>query len=565
MEVDDNDQAKHLADSYDRLIQKVTNSDEKLRATGLLDDEFNKQVDQLNQFCIQVLSYAHEYDFDSSHPYNGFRTFVKIVDKYFERVASLVPTNSCKLPLKSVKAHLDYLPLLTHQVESLKIFRQLKDVKEDDLESQLQIELKIQSHQLKLTEKQLEPFFSPLTSGFWLPKSIADFMNKGMVRKAVLIYYPLHQAIPALFSTKKTTKLAVDKAVNGSIAEVDREKKLWAKMMSLKPPKNATVTVFNLTKRQNSFIIDSEAKKVVLNENQGQLKNNKSIKLVIVKPKERKSDQVIYHLHGGGWVLGKPEVYFGPMEVWIAEIGATIISIDYSLAPDEIYPVALQEITDTYIWLDNLMNKKESNEQLDFVPSDILVTGDSAGGNLTLSLAIVLAEIIKLSPGAVKLPKALAPLYPAVSPALPYLSASGVLMDVLCSWRLKFPSVYLAKDIVDPKISYLNGKNNPFFKDEAKCREIYMRFNRDRKSDPILHIFTYQSFDLLKDVPLYIQAAEFDALLDDAITVAKLWKGKVVLDVLPDVVHAFSLLRKMSPECKKADQLVVQRMKEALT
>lgn len=559
---------KSIDHLHDDLIDKV--NQEKSRAPGLLDDQLVNNLGQLRDFCFEVLSFAHEYDYSPLHPYNGFRSFVKTIRRYFEKLDELFQPNvtsvARKLPLDLVRAYVDYMPLMMHQVESLKMIRELKDVKPDDTEASLAIELKIQSHQLKIGVKEFEPFFSTLVCGFWLPKSVVNVANNTAMRSAVLFHFPVSQSIPAMFNKKKLEKLVADKAINGSVCEISREVKIFSWLMSSKQPPNATVNVFTLEHRQNAWLIDRDEKKLILNEKPDEIKNTKPIRVVVVRPKECVSDRVIYHIHGGGWVLGKPEMYFGVFKNWISELGVTIVSVDYSLAPAEIYPVALQEITDVYMWLSDSIKNNEILEPLGFVPTELMVTGDSAGGNFTLSLAIVLAEIRKLSPQAVKMPKAFCPLYPAHSPALPFISASSVLLDVVLpgTIRIKHVSAYLTDDLNDPKVTYLGGKNNPWFRDDAKCREVYTRLNGDRKINPILHIFTYD-FESLKDVPLYMQAAEFDELLDDAILIAKLWKGKVVFDVLPEVVHGFAYFRERSPECKNADDFVTQRMKEALT
>lgn len=556
---------------YNNLNRKINNLDEKLRSSVSIDDEFKDHLKQLYEFVLQVLDFVHEYDYAPTHPYNGFRTFKKIVSIYFREFGSILylpsdsnTVNSTKLPIDVIKAYVDCLSILIHQVEALKMIRELKDVKPDDNEARLKIELKILSHEIKLDRKQIEEFHSHLISGFWLPKSVRNIFGRGTKIASALMFYPLKQSIPAMFNMKKLTKLSVDRALHGSFSEVDRESKVWSFLLSSKAPPHSTMKVFTLENRQNNWIIN---KKMIFIENQNETKkDNKPVRLVIVVPKCRMNDKIIYHIHGGAWVFGKPEIYFNNFKEWIQEIGSTIVSIDYSLAPHAIYPVALQEILDTYIWLDDLRKNNETHPDLGFIPTDILVTGDSAGGNLTLSLAIALAEIKKISHDSVKLPKAFAPLYPAASPGLPYCGPSHVLFDIVLSGpsRLKWPSVYILDDVADPKVSYLNGKNNPWFKDEEKSSAVYVRINGNRQDDPILHIYTYNSYSLLDEVPLYIQAAEFDPLLDDAVEVAKLWKGKVVFDVMPNVIHGFSLFKERSPECKEADQFVVKRMKEAL-
>lgn len=568
---------KEFKDVYDNLISRLDIANNKLQLIQVDVDEFKGQLTTLYDSSISIYSFVNEYDYSPEIRYNGFRSFLKMTKSYFNSLITLLPevlisSSQSKLNSEPIKSFILFINLLLHQVQALHLISKLKQTNStdeitNDKDDTLAVELQILSHQMKLGEKEIEPFYMPTVAGFWLPRSLQEMFRKGTMRATALVFYPITQSIPAMFNKKKLSKLLADKAINGSINEVSKESKLWSLAANSKTCNDVEIITYFLSERQNKWIIDNENKKIILNSNSSNLKkDNKSIRLVIVKPKVRTTSQIIFHIHGGAWVMGSPEVYINSINNWVKATGATVVSIDYSLAPQAAYPIAIQEITDTYVWLSDSITNNKANLPLGFVPSDILITGDSAGGNLSMTLTIVLAEIRKISPQALNLPRAIVAVYPAASPGLPYTWPSSVLLDVILNgpMRLKIASVYLLTDVVDPKVSFLNGKNNPWFKDETKTRDIYVRVNGNKKSDPIFHVFTYDSFDVMKDVPLYIQAAEFDPLLDDAITLAKLWKGKVTLDVMPDVVHGFSVFRDKSAECRKADDLVIQRMKEAL-
>ena len=542
----------------------------------LSDGEVKKQLQQLHAGCREINSYASEYDYSSSVQYNGFRTFLKIVKIFFGELflhsklvhSGLGLTKTAK-SIERIDSLLDFLPLLIHQLVALQLIRLQKSVQSeqnDELkvaqvkDETLPLELEILIHQMKLTTKDMEPFYSKKSFAFWVSPGIRRYRRFTDRMLLSLFLYPISQILESV------KKKQADRSVNSWIAELKKEQKLVKRFMTLKPTSNMIVTEFKLTARQNKWIIDKHSATVM----EGVLTNESiqpaPVRLVIVKPKKRTTDNIIYHIHGGSWALLSPEGYFKVHDRWIKDIGATIVSIDYSLSPQNKYPVALQEVVDAYVWLAEASALKMNLSPLGFAPKDIVVQGDSAGGNLTMALAVVLAEIKKKSPEAIKLPKAFAPQYPVASPGVPYITASSTLQDVVlvpCN-RAKFCTLYYGEDPADIDISYLNGKNDPWFKDEDKLKEVYTRVNGSKRTDAIFHITTYTSFDLLKEVPLYIQGSEFDPLLDDAVAIAKLWKGPVTFDVCEKVVHGFSMFITHCDECRKADQLVTQRLKEAV-
>ena len=111
-----------------------------------------------------------------------------------------------------------------------------------------------------------------------------------------------------------------------------------------------------------------------------------------VIPSEPKKDHVILYLHGGGWILGSP---FSSRRLNSAIAEATkirILSIDYRLAPEYPFPVPLEDCVDAYKWL--LSNG--------FKNDHIIIAGDSAGGNLTLTTLLKTRDLgIGLPAGAI--------------------------------------------------------------------------------------------------------------------------------------------------------------------
>ncbi len=100
-------------------------------------------------------------------------------------------------------------------------------------------------------------------------------------------------------------------------------------------------------------------------------------------------DRVMLYFHGGGFVLGSAYAY-RPFTVALGKATKMrVLSVDYRLAPEHPHPAALQDCTKTYQWL----------LRQGFKPSNIIIAGDSAGGNLTLT------SILNLRGNGIPLPK----------------------------------------------------------------------------------------------------------------------------------------------------------------
>ena len=128
-------------------------------------------------------------------------------------------------------------------------------------------------------------------------------------------------------------------------------------------------------------------------------KRNQSYGPLSPKPKQR-SRHLMIHCHGGGFVSQSSKSHEIYLRYWAKELRIPILSIDYSLAPDAVFPQALNEVFFAYVWaLNNFKNLGTTGEKIVF-------TGDSAGGNL------VTAVILKSIMHNIRLPNCLVVAYP---------------------------------------------------------------------------------------------------------------------------------------------------------
>lgn len=86
------------------------------------------------------------------------------------------------------------------------------------------------------------------------------------------------------------------------------------------------------------------------------------------------------HVHGGGFISQSSkshEVYLKP---FCRGLNITIVSVDYSLAPEHPFPKASEECFYAYAWC--LLNK----DKLGWTGEKIVCVGDSAGGVLVTNV-----------------------------------------------------------------------------------------------------------------------------------------------------------------------------------
>jgi len=93
---------------------------------------------------------------------------------------------------------------------------------------------------------------------------------------------------------------------------------------------------------------------------------------------------VIVSIHGGGWMVGAVDGCYKFYSIMAMETNSVVIAPDYRLSPEHVFPAALDDVVDTIEYVYNNAN------QLGVDHNKIIVTGDSAGGGLALSAALVI-------------------------------------------------------------------------------------------------------------------------------------------------------------------------------
>jgi monoterpene epsilon-lactone hydrolase len=219
------------------------------------------------------------------------------------------------------------------------------------------------------------------------------------------------------------------------------------------------------------------------------------VPVIFIEIADTEAKGVILHVHGGGFALGSAAGSVGFVSDLARKAGMSAITVDYRLAPEHPYPAALQDVTAVY---QALLQRESSGAQ-------IVVSGESAGGNLALELLIAGKQRGLVMPAATVL----------FSP-MTDLTVTG--------------DSYTTKADADPNIT------------AAAIRTRANDYLNGTGTDPADPLVSPIFADLTGLPPLLVQAGSHEVLLDDATRLATRAAANdvaVTLDITPGVGHVF--------------------------
>lgn len=228
-----------------------------------------------------------------------------------------------------------------------------------------------------------------------------------------------------------------------------------------------------------------------------------------VIPRGSPSDRVLLYLHGGGFVFGQTVLHMEMMGYLAPKAGVRSLMVDYRVAPRDPYPAALDDCVAAYRWL----------VKQGIPAANIVVAGDSAGGNLAITTLMRLRDCGEALPaGAV-----------CLSPVTD-LSGEG----------------HVSRDYKDPVIHPKAGK--------------YYNKSYLAGSDPHNPLISPVFGDWRGLPPLLIHAGEDEILREDAVRAAELAKAAGVdvrLEIYPRMFHVWQIYPGL-PEARQSLDDVAQ-------
>ena len=110
------------------------------------------------------------------------------------------------------------------------------------------------------------------------------------------------------------------------------------------------------------------------------------VRLRFYDPAPGAAKPALVYMHGGGWALFSLDTHDRLMREFAARSGMTVIGVDYALAPEARYPIALNQVIATVRWL------RTHGAELGIDPDRLALGGDSAGGSLSFGAALKLRD-----------------------------------------------------------------------------------------------------------------------------------------------------------------------------
>ena len=224
-------------------------------------------------------------------------------------------------------------------------------------------------------------------------------------------------------------------------------------------------------------------------------------------PQTIRHHATLLYFHGGGFRMGSVASHRGLSSRIADASGCRVLAIDYRLSPEHCFPAPVEDAVAAYRWLSD--QGTPANE--------IVMVGDSAGGNL------VLAAMLWLRNQRVALPKAAVLMSPWTD-----LAATG---DSFVSRAMADP-IHQRAMVLALAAAYLGG-HDP----------------RDPLASPLYADLTGLS-------PMLVQVGDRETVRDDAVMLAEKAKAagvQVDLEIWDGMIHVFQMF---NAELAEADQAI---------
>lgn len=116
------------------------------------------------------------------------------------------------------------------------------------------------------------------------------------------------------------------------------------------------------------------------------------IKARVYSPAGNGPFPVVVYYHGGGWVIADIDTYDASARALCLGVNAIVLSAHYRQAPEDVFPAAHVDAYAAYFWALGHIG------DLNGIPGQIAVAGESAGANLAANVAIMARDAQLVQP-----------------------------------------------------------------------------------------------------------------------------------------------------------------------
>jgi acetyl esterase len=247
-----------------------------------------------------------------------------------------------------------------------------------------------------------------------------------------------------------------------------------------------------------------------------------SVNVRVYRPAGEQIRPGVLYMHGGGWVLGSIETHDDMCAEMAADADVTVVAVDYRLAPECPHPAQLEDNLAVLDWM------RRSGRAYGIDGGSIIAAGDSAGGQMSASLALYLRD-----KGLPQL-KGQVLIYPVL----------GVDLDT-SSYRRNADAPCLTRSEM---IYYWSSVLGPDASGNRADKYIIPLLETDYSNLP----------------PAFITAAGHDPLHDEAIIYGERLRAAGIEAVVrrePALAHSYMRARHVSVRCKAGFDAIVQAIR----
>ncbi|HWA70216.1 MAG TPA: alpha/beta hydrolase [Rhizomicrobium sp.] len=231
----------------------------------------------------------------------------------------------------------------------------------------------------------------------------------------------------------------------------------------------------------------------------------------------------LIYFHGGGFVAGSLDSHDGLCRLFAAEGGFKVIAVDYRLAPEHVFPAAVDDAWAATQWIE------QNASALGVDAGRIAVGGDSAGG----MLAAIVTQLAKEKGGL----------------------------------RLAFQLLMFPNTQMGGETASLNEFAVGYFLERRAIEyfnTLYLPPDADRNSPRVSPL---RARDFAGLPPAYVMLGGYDPLHDEGLAYAEKLRGagvKVTIADYPEMVHCFIYLQTILPQAHDAVAQAAKAVRAAL-